>query len=171
MLYQLFKLGLLLVAGILVYNYFFGSNSERENSRKIFGQLREVATSTVALVKSEKEKFDHGKYDKALNQLGGVYKGLREQAKNLDSGVLSRLDELEQRKAKLQGDLNQLEQDETAPPPAKPGKKTLLRHDATSQADREAELEERRAELQRQLDRLAQDSQQLTREAQSGIEK
>lgn len=171
MIGNLLKLGLTLLVGILIYNFFFGTDEEREQSRKVFGQMKGLATSAVELAKSEKEKFDHGKYDKVMEQLGGVYRGLREKAKYLDEKVLTQLDDLEGRKAKLQKELDQLEQDEAAPapPPAKKGAKRDPKAEEAT-ASKAADLARRKAELQRELDKLARETEQLAKEAEKGIE-
>lgn len=170
MIRNLIQLGLTLLVGILVYNFFFGTDSERDQSRKIFGQMRDLASSAVELARSEREKFDHGKYDKALEQLGGVYGGLRQKAQYLDSRVLGQLDQLENRKNNLQRDLDQLADDEAAAPaaPAKPRAKTTPKGGETT--DERAEiLARRKATIQRELDKLARETEQLAKDAEDGI--
>ncbi|HNM26497.1 MAG TPA: hypothetical protein PKL15_13740, partial [Saprospiraceae bacterium] len=66
MIRSLIKIGLVLIVAILVYNRFFGTSAEKEQSKKIFGEMRDVVVSVGQLVKSEKTKFDAGKYDGAL---------------------------------------------------------------------------------------------------------
>jgi hypothetical protein len=173
MVRSLLKLGLLLVAGILIYNFFLGTDEEKEQSRKIFGQLKGVAGSAVELVKSEREKFDHGKYDKALDKIGGVYQGLRSKAQFLDDKVLSRLDDLEKRKSGLEKELKQLEQDdtqtETAPVPAKKALKKDTKTDELN-ASKAADLQKRKADLQKQMDKLAKETDTLVNDAEKGID-
>lgn len=121
MIRHVLKLGFLLLVGILGYNFFFGSVSEKENSRKIFGQVKEVAVSIKDLAKNEKAKFNAGKYDKALQKLGGAYKGLRERLGNVDKKLLKKIDELDERKSKLQQEVRKMDKDGDAE-----GKKDLL---------------------------------------------
>ncbi len=109
MIKHVLKLGALLLIGILGYNYFFGTATEKANSQKIFGQVKEVAVSVKNLVKNEKNKFDAGKYDKALQELGSAYKGIREKLGGIDKKLLDRIDHLDDRKAKLQKEIQQVE--------------------------------------------------------------
>lgn len=165
----LLKYGALLVAGILIYNYFFGTDTEKDNSRKIFGQVRDVVVSVGQLVKSEKSKFDAGKYDAALEKLGSAYKAVRERAQHLDASMLKRLDELEQRKSALQGELDKIEQNEppeTAPAPS--GKKALKADPKAEKikAAKAADQQRRKEQLQRELETLLQDSDALLKQAQ-----
>jgi chromosome segregation ATPase len=161
MIRSLLKLGLLLLAGILVYNYFFGTSEEKENSRKIFGQIHGVVSSVGDLIQSEKHKFDAGKYDAALAKLGGAYKALRTQASRLDDKMLRRLDELEQRKAGIQQELDDIRASDeqlTAPSPA--GKKKGAKAEK-EKAEKAADQARRKAELLKELQQLVRDSDSL----------
>jgi len=74
MIKNLLKLAVFLVIGVLVYNYFFGNAVEKERSAKIGNQVKELFQSAVDVVKDEKEKFDAGKYDGALDKVGDAIK-------------------------------------------------------------------------------------------------
>ena len=162
MIKSLIKLGLLLVAGILVYNYFFGTSEEQAQSKEVFKKTGDAVGAAWNLMKSEKQKFDHGKYDKVLDQLGNAYREVRERAKYVDEKVLRRLDDLEKRKADLQEELDAIEQNEPGPAPAgKTGGKT----DAT-QASKAADQSRRKLELQKALDSLIRDTDSLLKQAQ-----
>ncbi len=167
MINSLVKIGVILVAAILIYNFFFGTDSEQESSRKIFGQLKDVVVSVGQLVKSEKQKFDAGKYDAALEKLGGAYRAVRERAQYLDEKMLRRLDELEQRKTSLQSELDAIEQHEqdlaAAPAPKKGAKADPKAEKVKTQ--KAADQQRRKEELQRELDALFKDSEALLQEA------
>ena len=160
MISSLLKIAALLVAGILIYNYFFGSNDEQENSRKVFGQIRGVVSSVGQLVRSEKDKFDAGKYDAALDKLGGVYKAMRTQARHLDEKVIKRLDGLEDRKAELEQELNEIEAGEQQAQAAPANKKKDPK--AVAKA---ADQTRRKEELFRELQSLVRDSDALLQDA------
>jgi hypothetical protein len=167
MIRSLLKLAALLVAGILIYNYLFGTNEEKENSRRVFGQLRGVVVSVADLVKSEKNKFDAGKYDAALDQLGGAYRAIREQAQHVDGKVLERLGELEERKAHLEEKLHNVEAGDeaaAAPVPKKNGK-----NDPKAEQQKAAKVADqlrRKEMLLQELDQLVRDSDALLQSAQ-----
>lgn len=163
---SLFKLALIAIAAILVYNFFFGTNAEKENSRKVFEQMRGVVVSMADLVKSERAKFDEGKYDAALQKLGGAYKAIRDQAKNVDEKVLKRLDNLEERKSELEKELANLQQTEDLQPVT--GKKTLKADPKAEQAKatKAADQARRKEMLQIELEALLNDSDKLLRDAQ-----
>ena len=60
---SILKLALILVVGILIYNYFLGTDEEKQQSKEIFTEVRDLGKAAWGLLKSEKEKFDEGKYD------------------------------------------------------------------------------------------------------------
>lgn len=168
MIRLLIKIGLLLVVGILVYNRFFGTDTEKEQAKEIFRKTGDLLGDTWSLLRSEKEKLDAGKYDRALEQLGQAYQSLRQGAKYLDENVLRRLGELERRKASLERQLSNLEAAEQAlrntPPPApKKGQKSTAADDA---AARKTELERQRQSLMKELEQLMRDSEALVKQAQ-----
>jgi hypothetical protein len=144
------KLAVFAVIGILGYNYFFGTSEEKEQSSKVFGQMKEVAVSVGELAKSEKEKFDAGKYDAALDKLAGAYKAAREGAQKLDSNLLKNIGELEQRRANLEKEIASIEAAEQAD-----SKTERSEAEAKEQAQQQAE---RKKKLQQELDRLITDS-------------
>jgi hypothetical protein len=160
---SLIKIALILVAGILAYNYFFGTNEEQENSKKVFGQLRGVVVSVGQILKTEKDKFDAGKYDAALNKLGEAYKAIRAQAKHIDEKVINRLDELESRKAELENELHEIEANDLQN--ASPA---LKKKDPKVEKERAAKLADqlkRKEALLRELETLVKDSDSLLQEA------
>lgn len=168
MIRSLVKLGLMVLVAILVYNYFFGTNEEKAQSQQVFGKARDLVVAGADIIKSEKNKFDAGKYDKVMDQLGGAYKTIRERAQYVDTKVLKRLDELEQRKADLEQQLDALEADQTptaAPTPSKKGLKVDPRAQE-KQNMKTADLQRRREQLQREMERLLQDSDNLLKQAQ-----
>lgn len=144
------KLAVLVVVGVLAYNYFFGTGEEKAQSAKTFGQMKEVAVSVGQLAKSEKEKFDAGKYDTALDKLGATYKKLREGAQKLDAGLLKRIGELEQRKGELQKELDGIQGADAA---------------SGKSPEQAAKQERRKESLQRELDKLERDSEALLKES------
>ncbi len=164
MIRLLIKIGLLLVVGILVYNRFFGTDAEKEQAKEIFRKTGDLVGDTWSLLRSEKEKLEAGKYDRALEQLGRVYQSLRQGAKYLDQGVLQRLSELESRKAELKQQLDALESAEQALREKAQQPKKRGATDITS-AQR-AELARERQRLQRELEQLLRDSDTLVKQAQ-----
>jgi len=168
MLSKLIKYGLVLVAGILIYNFFFGDAAEKKQAKEVIGKAGDALGATWNLLKSEKQKFDAGKYDQALDKLSGAYQAIRNGAQYLDQNVLRRLDDLERRKAGLQQQLDSIEAGDQAlqkaPPP--PKNKGLRASAAKDTAAKEAEQLRRKEALQRELEKLIRDSDTLLKQAQ-----
>jgi SMC interacting uncharacterized protein involved in chromosome segregation len=142
----LIKIAVFAVIGILAYNYFFGTSEEKAQSSKVFGQMKEVAVSVGELAKSEKEKYDAGKYDAALDKLAAAYKTAREGAQKLDASLLKNIGELEKRRAGLEKEIASIEEAEQGD-----GKTELSAAEVKEQA-------KRKEKLQQELDKLISDS-------------
>ena len=140
----LLKIAVLLVAGVLAYNYFFGTPEEQAHSSKTFTQIKEIGVSVRELALSEKEKYDAGKYDAALEKLGAAYKAAREGAQKLDAGVLRQVDDLEARRGELKRELDSIESDE-----------------ANADKAASAEQKQRKQDLLREMQELVRDSDKL----------
>lgn len=111
MLSSLLKLLVILVIGILIYNYFLGTDQEKKGAQKIFTEMKDVGVAVQDLLKSEKKKFDAGKYDKAVDKIGDVLDGLKKNAGEFDEKYLDRIDELEQKRRELQRALSDYEKE------------------------------------------------------------
>jgi hypothetical protein len=167
MIRSLLKLGVLLVVGILIYNYLFGTADEKAQSKEVFQKTGAAVSSAWNLLKSERQKFDAGKYDKALEQLGGAYREIRDRAEYVDEKVLRRLDDLERRKAALEGELESIEKADTTPAPAPaPAKKGVKAPAPATQTSKEADQQRKKENLMRELDNLMNDTDQLLKQAQ-----
>jgi vacuolar-type H+-ATPase subunit E/Vma4 len=107
MIRSLLKLGFMAVICIVIYNRFFGTDTEKDQSKRIFKGVGSVFTEVRTLVKSEREKFDAGKYDAALGKMQGVLENLRTHASdNKDANLQRQIAQLEQRKAALENQVN-----------------------------------------------------------------
>ena len=170
MIRSLFKLAAIAIVAVLTYNYFFGTSEEKEKSTEVFGKMRGVIVSVADLVKSERAKFDAGKYDAALEKLGGAYRAVREQAQHVDDKVLKRLDDLEHRKTALEQELDAIEQgdQQSLPTPTTTGKKTLKPDPKAEQVKvaKTADQQRRKEALQKELEALLRDSGTLLQDAQ-----
>ncbi|MBK7870172.1 MAG: hypothetical protein IPJ74_05525 [Saprospiraceae bacterium] len=141
---SLIKLAILLIIGILVYNYFFGSQEEKETSKKIFGEVRDLGKATWDLLRSEKQKFNDGKYDEAVDKVGGLLDKLRGHAETIENNkdLIARINELEQDRKALERDINT--------PPAY----------GVSEAQRKEELKRESDQLLREIEALMKEMEQ-----------
>ncbi|MCB0664489.1 MAG: hypothetical protein KDC80_01645 [Saprospiraceae bacterium] len=116
----LIKLALLIIVGVLVYNYFLGTEQEKATSEKVFRQVKEVGRSIGDLIKNEREKFKDGKYDEAFDKLGEAYEKLKGKVDDGDNReekeMLEKLEkqkeDLQQEKKKLEDELSKENPDE-----------------------------------------------------------
>ena len=104
----LFRLAVLLVVGILVYNYFFGTPEEQAKSKEVGSKVYDLGKSAWDLLKSEKEKFDEGKYDDALDKVSGLFDDLKQKAETLEDNkdLLDRIADLERQRDAIDRELS-----------------------------------------------------------------
>ena len=92
---NLIKYGLVLVVGIVAYNYFYGTPSEKDQSQKIFTEFKDVGESVVGLVKDEKVKYDEGKYDEAILKMKSAVEKMKDKIdRSEDNSLKDEMDDL-----------------------------------------------------------------------------
>lgn len=147
MIRSIIKLLATLAVVILIYNFFFGTPEEKETSREIFGKGKELVVSVSRLLKSEKDKFDAGKYDTALEKIGHLYDDLRTKAETIDRDYIDRISELDRRRRELERELESTKVDTYDQNPQSPTEETP-----------------KQRELKRKLDNLLKDTDKLMQE-------
>lgn len=110
MIKSLLKLLAVLVIGIIIYNLFLGTDQEKQGAKKIVGEVKDLGVAVTDLLKSEKEKFDKGKYDKAIDKIGTMLSNLKRNAKEFDENYVSRIEELERKRQQLKNELDELDE-------------------------------------------------------------
>lgn len=107
-----FLLKLVLIVAVLLigYNYFLGNESEKQNSKEIIQKIEDLGVSIGALMKSEKQKYDSGKYEDALENVQQLIGSIKEKIKDLD--LSEKLDKIEKKKNELSERLRDAQEDE-----------------------------------------------------------
>ena len=111
-MFKLIKLVIKLVAVLAIfligYNFFMGTPEEREGSKAIVGQAKDLAGSVFGLLASEKEKFSKGKYNGAIGSISNKLGAAKDYASRVFDGGrqwAARLNQLEQNKQYLEQQL------------------------------------------------------------------
>ena len=146
MLGTVIRLGIVAIFCIVVYNYFFGTSSEKANSAKIFHGVGVLFGDVKDLVSTEKDKFDAGKYNSALDKMSNVIDQLKDHANaTSDPAMQNQVHALEQKKDQLK---NRVQTDESSGYGANGGKQAT---DKSKEA----------ADLTHQLETLINETQNL----------
>lgn len=110
MIRTVLKVGFVVVIGLVCYNYFFGTATEKEQSKRIFNGVGNLFGEVRTLVRGEREKFDAGKYDAALNKMDNVIDRLKSHnATTGDRNIQAEITALEAKKQQLQQELARVE--------------------------------------------------------------
>jgi ElaB/YqjD/DUF883 family membrane-anchored ribosome-binding protein len=102
MIKNILQILVVVVVGVLVYNFFLGTPEEKQNARTIFNEVKDVGVAVKDLLQSEKEKFDAGKYDNALDQIGNLFDNMKTEAREFDEQYLDRIEDLERKRRDLE---------------------------------------------------------------------
>jgi SMC interacting uncharacterized protein involved in chromosome segregation len=168
MLRRLFGWGLILVFGVLVYNRFFGDAAEKEQSKKVFGEAKVLFHSVRDVVRTERHKFEAGKYDKAIGNIRNLFGKMRETAKD-SKDVLAQIEDLDKKRQDLETKLNKIKQMPDDVPSSydklteKGGSKTKtlakpkIENPKTPKADEERKLQQELDNLMQETDALMSD--------------
>ncbi len=113
---NLITLAIIVIFGILLYNRFLGTPEEQQQSKETFQTIgkafSDVGKSVGGLLKSEKEKYEAGKYDDALDKIGDLFQGLKQKAgelKDTGNGIMDTIKDLEEKKEALSNQIKSLE--------------------------------------------------------------
>lgn len=109
MIRKLISLAVVVAFGLLGYNYFFGTDAEKEQSKQVFAKAKDLGADLVGVLKQEHTKMQEGKYDGALDKLADTYKKIRTGVSHVDSDVLDEIAKLEHRRNDLQIEETKLE--------------------------------------------------------------
>ena len=110
MIKSILKVGLLLLIGIIGYNYFFGTPEEKEQSKEIIGKVGEIGKAGVGLLKAEVQKFKSGKYDDALDKIANLLSSAKQKVEEEGGAVLEEIEDWQERKEKWQEKKEQLKE-------------------------------------------------------------
>ena len=110
---SLIRLVLVAVVAIIGYNYFYGTAAEKAQSKEIVDDVadsgKKIFKSIGNLLKSEKEKFNNGKYDEAMGDLKKVFGNLKKQANTQGAEIKEELADLDKRREHLEEEIKQNE--------------------------------------------------------------
>ena len=111
MIRKLITLGIFVVIGLVGYNFYFGTEAEKEKSAEIIQGGKNLVKGIGSVLKSEKNKFDNGKYDEAMSGLGNFLGKLKNKV-DPDSYESADLENLEIQSEELQKKIDQAETEE-----------------------------------------------------------
>ncbi|MEL6944166.1 MAG: hypothetical protein AAFO82_16015 [Bacteroidota bacterium] len=92
------------------FKVFTAPTEEKESGQKIVRELKDVGVAVKDLLASEKEKLDEGKYDGALEKIGGLFEKVKNGVEKISPEAMDRLNKLERRRKDLAEEVEEKEQ-------------------------------------------------------------
>jgi hypothetical protein len=111
MIRTLIKWALIAVIAILTYNYFFGTEEEQRQSRKIAGTAKEMVSSVYEFIKDETARIQDGKYDDVVQNIQTKIEELKQKS----GAATQQLNELEDDLQQAQDQINEFNEKEGEP--------------------------------------------------------
>ena len=93
---------LLILAGYVGFMYFFGKGEDKTSAEAIVHDSKEVVKSIGQFLKTQKEKYDEGEFDRLLNRV-------EKSIERLKSAAPEQRDEVRKTLQELQHELKQLD--------------------------------------------------------------
>ena len=111
MIKGILKIGLLLVAGLLVYNYFFGDAEEKATSQKVFNEIKDVGNAVKDFVIDERQRIKDGKYKKVLSKIKETLDQVEEKALGMDETTQRHYRKLRDKTERMENHLGDYDDD------------------------------------------------------------
>ncbi|MEM7104201.1 MAG: hypothetical protein AAF502_13770 [Bacteroidota bacterium] len=140
---RIFSLVILLVVGLIVYNQFYGTEEDKERGKVVVKESKEAFKSILDLLKAEKANYDEGKYEDAMEKIGGLFKTIGEKVETIGEDYPERFKELEEKKSAIEEKLEQIESSESS--------------ESRSSSVSEKEVESELKDLLKDLEKLTDD--------------
>lgn len=96
MIRTLIKWAFIALIAIIAYNYFFGDESEQQQSQQIINKTKDIGAAIVDLVSDESERIQEGKYDDVVDNIQGVIDKLKNSGEENDPQLNNLENELDQ---------------------------------------------------------------------------
>jgi hypothetical protein len=172
MIRLLLRLGFMAIVAVVCYNFFFGNTNEKAQSKAIFESVGTVFTNVRDLIRSEKGKYEAGKYDPALDKMQDGLDQLKNHGTtSKDNQLQSDIQRYEQRLAELKRKAAELDQMPDKTTPATPAKKRDLvskgakkTDDTPSSYSINADKIQQAADVARQIENLNEELKKYTQD-------
>lgn len=94
------KVLLIILLGLIAYNYFFGDDTERETSSLVVDNAKQLGQSVWEMIKVEKDRFSEGKHQEMMEHVGTTIGFIKENKETLNISDIE-MQDLEQQKLEL----------------------------------------------------------------------
>jgi len=101
MIRKLISFVILAVVALIGYNQFFGSEEDKARGKAVTKEFKELTGAVTGFLKAEKQNYDAGKYDDAMQKLNKAFRSVSQKAQEIGGNLPERVKELEEKKDQL----------------------------------------------------------------------
>jgi len=101
MIRKLISLVILVVVGLMGYNMFFGTEEDKARGKAVTKEFKELTGAIGGFLKAEKENYDAGKFEDAMQKLNKAFRNISSKAQEIGGNLPERVKELEEKKEQL----------------------------------------------------------------------
>lgn len=105
----LIRILIMLLLLVFAYNYFVGDEEEKKSTETVISNAKDLISSIGTVIKSEKEKYNDGKYDNAIDKLGNLFTAIQSNFGFHGSDPDKKLEKLEREKLEIEQEYLKLE--------------------------------------------------------------
>ncbi|TVQ47610.1 MAG: hypothetical protein EA362_06345 [Saprospirales bacterium] len=90
----IFRLLIIAIIALIVYNYFYGDETEKETSAQVVDHARQLGQSLWEMIRVEKDRFSDGKHQEIVDNIGSTIGFIRDnrEAMNISDSQLMELE-------------------------------------------------------------------------------
>ncbi len=108
-LWSLIKIAFVVILALWGYNYFFGTDTEKEQAKTVANDVSKGVTSLKDFIVANKDKADPKKIQEGIDKASAVLKEIGTKAHELDEKYKTRIDDLEQKRAKIESTIQNID--------------------------------------------------------------
>ncbi len=105
---RLIRFLIIVIAGAVAYYYFWGNEPEKEKAQTIVDNTTELVSSLTTFLKSEKDKYDEGKYDKFFDKVGNILGSIKNEINYSDKRMVDHFDDIDSEVKELEKQMEKI---------------------------------------------------------------
>ncbi|MEY4928014.1 MAG: hypothetical protein RI894_2450 [Bacteroidota bacterium] len=108
--WTLIKIAFVVILALWGYNYFFGTDTEKEQAKTVAQDVGKGVTSLKDFIIANKDKADPKKIQEGIDKASSILKDIGAKANELDTKYKTRIADLEQKRTEIEASIKKIDQ-------------------------------------------------------------